>query len=126
MDKKQIINELTELIDDIPIELHLNSVKTTKLAEFLKTILAYLVESEERGKTSAEIKQAMVNFTPVIHRGIEYKKINAYIYRIYVNPNTGKYKETYQLELQDKNTNSVTIADPKEVKLLNDREGGEK
>ena len=77
--------------------------------------------------TSAEIKQAMVNFSPVIHRGIEYQKINAYIYRIYVNPNTGKYKETYQLELQDKNTNSVTIANADDVTLLEDnREGGKK
>lgn len=68
--------------------------------------------------TSAEIKKAMVNFSPVIHRGIEYKKINAYIYRIYVNPQTGKYKEAYQLELQDKNGQSVTIANADDVNLL--------
>lgn len=68
--------------------------------------------------TSEEIKKAMVNFSPVIHRGIEYKKINAYIYRIYVNPHTGRFKEAYQLELQDKNGQSVTIADAKDVNLL--------
>ena len=68
--------------------------------------------------TSDEIKKAMVNFSPVIHRGIEYKKINAYIYRIFVDPHTHKYKETFQLELQDKKGQSVTIADAKDVKLL--------
>lgn len=67
--------------------------------------------------TSEEIKKAMVNFLPVIYRGIEYQKINAYIYRIYVNPHTHKYKEGWQLELQDKCGNSVTIADAKEVQL---------
>lgn len=66
---------------------------------------------------SAEIKQAMINFTPVIHRGIEYQRINAYIYRIYVNPHSHKYKEAFQVELLDKNGQSVTIADPKEIKL---------
>ena len=59
----------------------------------------------------------MVTFAPVIYKGIEYAKISAYIYRIYVNPNTGKYRETYQLELQDKNGHSVTIAEAESVKL---------
>ncbi len=68
--------------------------------------------------TSAEIKQAMINFLPVIHRGIVYKRINAYIYRIYINPHTGKFKEAYQLELQDKHANSVTIANADDVNLL--------
>jgi hypothetical protein len=67
--------------------------------------------------SSADIKKAMANFSPVEYRGIVYKKINAYIYRIYVNPNTGKYKEAFQVELLDKNEQSVTIADPKEIKL---------
>lgn len=118
MIKEQIINDLTELIDDMPVELHLNSVKTAKLTEFLKSIIAYLVEKQEREKSSAAIKKAMVNFLPVIHRGIKYQKINAYIYRIYVSPHTGKYREAFQLELQDKNGNSVTIANADDVKLL--------
>lgn len=67
--------------------------------------------------TSAEIKQAMVNFTPVIHRGIEYQRINAYIYRIYQNPNTHKYREAFQVELLDKNGQSVTIADSNDITL---------
>lgn len=77
--------------------------------------------------TSTEIKKAMINFTPVIHRGIEYQRISAYIYRIFVSPHTGKYKETFQVELLDKNGQSVTIADANEVKILEDnREGGKK
>lgn len=68
--------------------------------------------------TSEEIKKAMVNFSPVIHRGIIYQRINAYIYRIYKSPHTGKHKEAFQLELQDKNGNSVTIANADDVKLL--------
>ena len=67
--------------------------------------------------TSAEIKKAMVNFSPVIHRGLEYQKINAYIYRICINPQTKKYKEIYQLELQSKSGNSITIANADEVTL---------
>lgn len=118
MTKEQIINDLTELIDDIPVELHLNSVRTAKLTDFLKSIIAYLVENKEREKSSAAIKKAMVNITPVIHRGITYHKINAYIYRIYQDPHTGKYKEAFQLELQDKNGKSVTIASADDVKLL--------
>ena len=67
--------------------------------------------------TSAEIKQAMVSLSPVIHRGIEYKRISAYIYRIYISPSSHKYREAFQVELLDKNGQSVTIADPKEIKL---------
>ena len=66
---------------------------------------------------SDEIKQAMVNLTPVIHRGIEYQRISAYIYRIYESPNSHKYREVFQVELLDKNGQSVTIADPKEITL---------
>lgn len=67
--------------------------------------------------TSAEIKQAMVNLTPVIHKGIEYQRICAYIYRIFVSPHTGKFKETFQVELLDKNGQSVTIADANDIKI---------
>lgn len=67
--------------------------------------------------TSEEIKKAMREFAPVIYKGIEYKNINAYIYRIYKNPHTGKYKECFQLELQDRHANSITIANADEVKL---------
>lgn len=59
----------------------------------------------------------MLEFKPVIYKGIEYKKINAYIYRLYIHPNTGECKELFQLELQDKRANSVTIANANDVKL---------
>ena len=68
--------------------------------------------------TSEEIKKAMRESSPVRYKGIEYKKINAYIYRIYVNPNSGKLKESFQLELQDKHTHSVTIAEAEKVELI--------
>lgn len=68
--------------------------------------------------TSAEIKTAMQNFSPVRYKGIEYKNINAYIYRIYRNPQTGKFKEAFQLELQDKKANSITIAEAEKVELI--------
>ena len=67
---------------------------------------------------SAEIKQAMVKLSPVIHNGIVYQRISAYTYRIYVSPHSHKYREAFQVELLDKNGQSVTIADAKEVKLL--------
>ena len=68
--------------------------------------------------TSDEIKKAIREFSPVRYKGVEYQKINAYIYRIYVNPKTGKFKETFQLELQDKRANSVTIAEAEKVELI--------
>ncbi len=68
--------------------------------------------------TSEEIKKAMLNFTPVIYDGIEYERINAYIYRIVKTHQAGKYKTIMQVELHDKKTNSVTIADAKKVEVV--------
>lgn len=65
--------------------------------------------------TSEEIKQAMLNFTPIMCEGIEYERINAYIYRV-VNT-SGKYKTVMQVELKDKSANSVVIADAKKVSI---------
>lgn len=118
MDKEQIIKNLTELIDDMPAELHLNSDRTNKLSDFLKDILLYFQENEEKQKRSKEIKEAMLNFSPVMYKGIIYKNINAYIYRVYKNPQTRRYKEAYQLELQDVKANSITIVNAEEVNLL--------
>lgn len=67
--------------------------------------------------TSDEIKKAMVNFSPVQYDGIVYKRISAYIYRIYPSPNTGKWKQTFQVELQDMRAQSVTIAEADKVEL---------
>lgn len=69
--------------------------------------------------TSDEIKKAMREFAPVIYKGIEYEKINAYVYRIYRNPHTGKFREAFQLELQAVGANSVTIAEADKVQLKN-------
>ena len=66
---------------------------------------------------SAEIKQAMVAFAPVLYKGIEYQRISAYIYRIYLNPHSHKFREAFQVELLDKNGQSVTIADANEITL---------
>lgn len=68
--------------------------------------------------TSEQVKEAMHNFTPVIYDGIKYKRISAYIYRVVFNKHTGKYKTIYQVELLDKNENSVTIADLTKVELI--------
>ena len=68
--------------------------------------------------TSEEIKNAMINFSPVVYNGIEYERITAYIYRIVKTHSAGKYQTILQVELQDKNTNSITIADAKKVELL--------
>ena len=68
--------------------------------------------------TSEEIKKAMREFLPVRYKGVEYAKINAYIYRIYRNPHSGRYKEAFQLELQDKRANSVIIAEAEKVELI--------
>lgn len=70
--------------------------------------------------TSEEIKQAMLNFTPVMYEGIEYERINAYIYRI-VN-SSGKYRTVMQVELKDKKANSVVIADAKKVSIAERKE----
>ena len=66
---------------------------------------------------SDEIKKAMREFLPVVYKGNEYERINAYIYRIYRNPNSGKYRESFQLELQSIGANSVTIAEADKVEL---------
>lgn len=68
--------------------------------------------------TSEQVKEAMLNFTPVIYDGIEYKRISAYIYRVIFNKHTGKFKTIYQVELLDYNEHSVTIADAAKVEVI--------
>lgn len=68
--------------------------------------------------TSAEIKQAMQSFSPVRYRDIEYKRITAYIFRVVPVPMSNEYKGIIQVELLDKNENSVTIAEPEKVELI--------
>ena len=68
--------------------------------------------------TSEEIKTAMHEFTPVKYDGIEYERITAYIYRIIKTHKAGRYKTIMQVELQDRKSNSVTIADAKKVEVI--------
>ena len=72
--------------------------------------------------TSEEIKQAMLNFTPVVYEGIEYERITAYIYRVVALHKEGNYKTVLQVELLDKNSNSVAIADAKKVSIAERKE----
>lgn len=68
--------------------------------------------------TSAEIKTAMQNGSPVKFNGIEYKSITAYIYRRVIDIHTGMNKFIFQCELIDRNGHSVTIADAEKVELI--------
>ena len=65
--------------------------------------------------TNEEAKTALMERTPVMYNGIHYSYISAIIYR---------YDRTNNLlisaELQDKNTQSVTIAQIKDVMSFND------
>ena len=68
--------------------------------------------------SSEEIKQAMIDFAPVMYEGIKYKRISAYIYRVIRSNHGDTYKTTFQVELLDYNENCVVIADPKKVELI--------
>lgn len=68
--------------------------------------------------TNAEIKEAMQNLSPVRCGGIEYKRITAYIYRVVRVSMTNTYKGIIQVELLDKNEQSVTIAEAEKVELI--------
>lgn len=68
--------------------------------------------------TSDEIKRAMHEFKPVRYKGIEYEKITAFIYRAVPVPMSNNFRGVLQVELQDKNKNSVTIAEAEKVELI--------
>ena len=67
--------------------------------------------------TSEEIKNAMREFSPVLYKGVKYKRITAYIYRV-VTTAYGTFKIVMQCELLDYCGNSVTIADAEKVELI--------
>lgn len=52
------------------------------------------------------------------YKGIAYKRITAYIYRAVPVPMTNNYKGILQVELLDRNENSVTIAEAEKVELI--------
>lgn len=62
--------------------------------------------------TNDETKKAWLNKQPIIHKGIDYSKISALIYRL-----TENGEMTLSVELLDKCGNSVTIASPQNIKL---------
>ena len=68
--------------------------------------------------TSAEIKEAMQNLTPVKYNGVVYQSITAYIYRRVTHPHTGKYKFILQCELLDRCGHSVTVVDAENVEFI--------
>lgn len=70
--------------------------------------------------TSEEIKKAMQEFSPVRCKGIEYKRITAYIYRAIETHKRGVFKIVMQCELLDYNGYSVTIVEADKVELIKD------
>ena len=70
--------------------------------------------------SNEEIKKAMREFSPVRYKGITYDKITAFIYRVVPVPMSNNYKFVLQVELLDKNGNSVTIAEAEKVELIDD------
>ena len=60
--------------------------------------------------TNEELKTALFSGCPVEHNGAVYKKVTAIIYR-----NVGGTL-LIQAELLDKNSNSVSIVNPKNIK----------
>ena len=68
--------------------------------------------------TSEEIKQAMHDFAPVQYKGVKYKRITAYIYRVVETHKRGTYRTVLQCELLDVAGYSVTIAEAGKVELI--------
>lgn len=68
--------------------------------------------------TSDEIKQAMLDGSPVKYKGIEYKCITAYIYRRITDRHSGKATFILQCELLDRCGHSVVIVDAKKVEYI--------
>ena len=62
--------------------------------------------------------RAMIRRQPVEHRGIKYGCISAFIIRGRVASRIPLKKPKVQVELMSGRAQSVTIADPKEVKIL--------
>ena len=60
----------------------------------------------------------MHNLAPVRYKGIEYERITAFIYRAVPVPMSNNFKGVLQVELLDKNKNSVTIAEAEKVELI--------
>lgn len=68
-------------------------------------------ESGVRTVTREELKAAFDEQCPVVHGGITYQRISALISR----RNPGAPRPVLQVELADRNGNSVTIAAPDRI-----------
>ena len=68
--------------------------------------------------TSAEIKEAMKNDSPVKCNGVEYSRITAYIFRSIKDNHTGKIGFKLQCELLDRCGVSIVIVDAGKVELI--------
>lgn len=67
--------------------------------------------------TSEEIKKAMLSFSPVKCKGITYKRISAYIYRVVETSKPNEYTTILQVELLDRGGNSVTVVEADKIEL---------
>lgn len=65
--------------------------------------------------TGSDIKTALLQQTFVQYRDTQYRYISGIIYR----RSSNGQRISVQLELMDKNKNSVVIANPQEVFILN-------
>ena len=65
-----------------------------------------------------DILTAMLRREPIEHKGIKYGCISAFIIRRRASARIPLKKPIVQVELMSGRTNSVTIADPKEIKIL--------
>ena len=65
-----------------------------------------------------DLLTAMLRRKPVEHNGIKYGCISAFIIRCRLSTRGRLKKPIVQVELMSGRTNSITIADPKEVKVL--------
>ena len=68
--------------------------------------------------TSEEIKQAMINGSPVRYKGVDYEGITAYIYRRIIDRHTGKVSFILQCELLDRSGNAVVVVDARKVEMI--------
>lgn len=80
-------------------------------------------ECAEQFEPDKEILQAMLDRVPVECKGVKYGCISAYIIRTRVSFRVPlKKRYITQVELMSARTQSVTIAAPKEVKVLREFE----
>lgn len=68
--------------------------------------------------TKKEANEALNAGTPVRHNGIEYKRINAIIWRIKRSENGDIVGKLIEAELQDKSANSVIITNIENVEAV--------